>query len=227
MEIITTNNINKILFFIKYGVNKKKMLLIIQNGHITPCLTNYLDEDYVIIKSFDVDVSKIDLAKYSIVIILGGHQSLTKIDQYPYLHSVVSLIRFCIKIEKPIFAICLGAQLVAYALGCEIRSSQKLNIGYDINILEHNNIFRSHVDYIVPNEDNKLVVHNIIENMPYLYYYDKFIIGIQCHPDLTPQCVIKYSDHLPSIEYATKNHQSLDNTNQSIICKILNILRKK
>ncbi len=35
------------------------------------------------------------------------------------------------RIKQPIIGICLGAQLVAYTLGCEIIHSNKLNVGFN------------------------------------------------------------------------------------------------
>ena len=201
------------------------MFLIIQNGYIVPCLPKYLDETYIIIKSYELDVSNIDLDGYTIVIILGGHQSLTTINKYPYLNGVINLIKKCIQLKKPIFAICLGAQLVAYTLGCQIKSSDKVNVGYNINILDQSNIFRYHIDYIVPND--KIVVKTAVDNMPYLYLYQDYIVGIQCHPDLTPECVIKYSNHDSSIKYALSNKETIDKANYMVINKIINFLIKR
>lgn len=199
------------------------MLLIIQNGYLTPSLPKYLKTKHVIIKSYECNVSELDLDLYDIVIILGGHQSITKIDYYPYLHNVLKLIKHCLNISKPIFAICLGAQLLAYSLGCTIRPDSKINIGYDIDILGYKNIFRYHVDYIIPND--KLIVETKIDDIPYLFYHKKSV-GIQCHPDISPECVIKYSNHSASIDYAKKYSDLIDNTNMIIIDKILETLKK-
>ncbi|AVL94602.1 putative glutamineamido transferase-like protein [Moumouvirus australiensis] len=199
------------------------MLLIIQNGYITPYIYRYLDEEYEIIKSFDTDVSKINIDKYSIIIILGGYQSVVNIEKYTYLSNVVELIKKCLVINKPIFGICLGFQLIAYALGCEIKSSGKLNVGYNTTILGYNNIFRCHIDYIVPN--NKIKILEYFDDMPYLYHHENKAYGIQCHPDIAPECVRKYSNHPESHDYALKNKDSINKNNAAIIKYILNLLR--
>ena len=201
------------------------MLLIIQNGYITPFISRYLDEPYEIIKSFETNVSEIDINKYSTIIILGGNQSVTNINNYIYLLNVVKLIQKCFVIEKPLVGICLGCQLIAYTLGCEIKSSGKLNIGYDANILGLNNIFRCHIDFIIPN--NKISVLEYFDNMPYLYKYEKFVYGIQCHPDIAPECVQKYSNHAISNDYAKQNHEQINKTNTTILRIVLNQLRNR
>jgi GMP synthase-like glutamine amidotransferase len=200
------------------------MLLIIQNGYITPCISRYLDEKYEIVKSYDTDVSKLILDNYSIVIILGGHQSVRDITVHPYLFNVIKLIKQCLAMKKPLFGICLGSQLVAHTLGCEIKSSSKLNVGYDAMILGYCNIFRCHVDYIVPN--STIIVLEYCDSMPYLYKYDEHIYGIQCHADMSPECVQKYSKHAPSNEYAKKYRDYINKNNAAVIKEILDKLRK-
>ncbi|BCS82905.1 putative glutamine amidotransferase-like protein [Cotonvirus japonicus] len=199
------------------------MLLIIQNGYITPYIYRYLDEDYKIIKSYDVDVSKINLNDYSVVIILGGYQSVVDIDKYSYLINVTELIKKCLTDKKPLFGICLGFQLIAYTLGCEIKSSGKLNVGYDTKILGYENIFRCHIDYIIPN--NKITILEYFDDMPYLYRHENHVYGIQCHPDIAPECVKKYSDNIESYNYAQANKDTINKNNAAIIKYILNLLR--
>lgn len=199
------------------------MLLIIQNGYITPYIYRYLDDDYEIVKSFDTDVSKIDMDKYSIVIILGGYQSVVDIEKYTYLLNVIELIKKCLHLKKPIFGICLGFQLIAYALGCEIKSSGKLNVGYDTSILGYDNIFRCHIDYIVPND--KIIVMEYFDGMPYLYKYQNKAYAIQCHPDIAPECVRKYSNDIESHKYALHNKDTINKNNSAIIKHILDLLR--
>jgi GMP synthase-like glutamine amidotransferase len=198
------------------------MLLIIQNGYITPFLSRYLDEDYQIVKSYEANLLEIDLDKYSIVVILGGNQSATKLEKYPALQNVVKLVKRCLDVKKPMLGICLGCQLVAYALGSEIKSCAKLNIGYDTSILGYNHIFRCHIDYIIPSAN--ITVLEYFEEMPYFYQYENYVYGIQCHPDIAPECVKKYSNHAISNEYAAKYSNEINTNNTAIIKNVLNRL---
>ena len=196
------------------------MLLIIQNGYITPYLSRYMGhEKYEVIRSFENDTSKINIDKYSLIIILGGNHSVKKINQYPHLENLVKLINTCIGLSKPMLGICLGAQLIAYALGCQIESMDKYRIGYNAEILGHKNVFRSHIDYIVPND--QITVLEYFESMPYLYTHKDFIFGIQCHPDIAPECVQKYSNDAASHYYAKQNRDKINETNADIMKHLL------
>lgn len=201
------------------------MLLVVQNGYVTPNITRYLDEEYEIIKSFETDLSTIDIDKYSIIIILGGNQSVTRIDTHPPLLKLVEMIKKCFKIKKPLLGICLGCQLIAHALGCQIKTSLKLYIGYDTNIMGHQDIFRCHIDYVVPN--NSITVLEYFDRMPYLYKHDDITYGIQCHPDITPECIKKYINHAEFLKYANENKDVINKKNQEIIINLLNKIRDK
>lgn len=201
------------------------MILIIQNGNYTPSISRYLDDEHKIIKSFEMDVNEIDLDDYSLTIILGGCQSVTEINSFPYLLNVMSFIKTCIDTNKPLIGICLGSQLIAHVLGCTIKSSNKLNIGYDIKILGVSNVFRCHIDYIVPNDYISVIEY--FDSMPYFYKHKDHVYGIQCHPDITPESVISISNHPESILYAKNNKEMIDKNNKKIITHIIEKINNK
>lgn len=197
------------------------MILIIQNGIVDTGISKYLDKKFEIIKSSDT--IEIDLAAYSLIIILGGQQHLTEINIDKNLLKVCDLIRKCIEINKPVLGICLGCQLIAYTLGCKIKTSNKLNVGYDTKILGFNNIFRCHYDHIEPNE--KITILDTFDDMVYVFKY-KQLLGIQCHPDIPPEYIHKYYNDLNYINYAKENTNIIDKNNKDLLHYLLNNLKK-
>ncbi len=66
----------------------------------------------------------------SLVLILGGQQAVYEQQQYPYLAAEIRLIQSCLARAQPILGICLGAQLIAAALGAEVVPGATREIGW-------------------------------------------------------------------------------------------------
>jgi GMP synthase-like glutamine amidotransferase len=201
------------------------MILVIQNGYCGSFVHKYLKEDINVIKSFAMNINDMDnLEKYNMVIILGGPQSVTKISSNPNLQLVVKLIHKCCYQNIPLLGICLGAQLIAHAFGCEIKSLDSTKCGYH-SIMQFENIFRYHMDYIIPNDRIKVISY--FESMPYVFKVEGHkIMGIQCHPDIPPECIPKFSVGTDVEEFAKTNEKSINSNNQEfvdfIISEIIN-----
>ncbi len=75
-----------------------------------------------------VRVPKID--NYDGLILLGGSQNIGEEDKYPYLNTEKKLILKAIELDKPVLGICLGAQLIASALGARVSRMKKEEIGW-------------------------------------------------------------------------------------------------
>ena len=55
------------------------------------------------------------------VVSLGGEQSVRDVEAHDYLRAEVALLREAVEREVPVLGICLGGQLLAHALGGEVR----------------------------------------------------------------------------------------------------------
>jgi len=77
------------------------------------------------------------LDKYAALIILGGPMNADQIDSYPNLQTEVEVIREAIDRDMSVLGICLGAQLLAKALGGSVRPNPDREIGwYDVALTE-------------------------------------------------------------------------------------------
>ncbi|GAA5315500.1 MAG: hypothetical protein AseanaTS_07050 [Candidatus Pelagadaptatus aseana] len=61
------------------------------------------------------DLANIPVA--SGLVILGGAQGAYEVESYPYLAAEMELVRLYAEQDKPVIGICLGAQIIAEALG--------------------------------------------------------------------------------------------------------------
>jgi len=59
---------------------------------------------------------------YAGAVVMGGAQNVTELSELPYLQREVEWIRDCIDADVPVIGICLGAQLVAHALGGSVEA---------------------------------------------------------------------------------------------------------
>jgi len=196
------------------------MILVIKNGYIQTFIGEYLDDNIEIVNSYEKDVMTLDLGKYSVIIILGGHQSVCNNRHISdELRNVMQLIEQCIMIQKPVIGICLGCHMIGRVLGCEIRTSGKLNLDYDTKILDYECILRCHSDYVVPND--KITVLSYFDSMPYLIKYNN-IYGIQCHPDIPPEKVHIFLNQTDILNFTKEHTDIINHNNRKLLSFILN-----
>jgi len=69
-----------------------------------------------------------DVAQPDALIFMGGPMSAN--DDLPFIHREIELIRDAIARRQPVLGICLGAQLIAKALGCAVYPNAVKEIGW-------------------------------------------------------------------------------------------------
>lgn len=79
---------------------------------------------------FFEDASLPRLAAIDGLIVLGGPMSVNEGDAHPWLEAETRYIAEAIGLGKPVLGICLGAQLIAKALGAAVYANGKREIGW-------------------------------------------------------------------------------------------------
>ena len=146
---------------------------------------------------WDVDYNNIQPNDYCALVILGGAQGVYEIDKYPYLQDEINLTNAFIAADKPVIGLCLGAQIIATALGGEVLQNKQKEIGwFDINLSEgamyddlmmmHPQITKAyhfHGDYFrLPPECVSLAKSELTECQ--LFRYRNNVYGFQFHAEV-------------------------------------------
>ena len=98
-------------------------------GILAPVLA---DRGYSV-RYLEAGVDAIDaatLANADLVVILGGPIGVYETGRYPFLEQELRAIAQRLRQDKPTLGICLGAQLMAAALGADVVSTGRAEIGY-------------------------------------------------------------------------------------------------
>ncbi len=91
---------------------------LLQHGYTITC-TRLFDSEPL------PDIDDVDF-----LIVMGGPMSVNDEDDYPWLATEKTFISRFIKSEKPVLGICLGAQLIAVAMGAEVFANSEKEIGW-------------------------------------------------------------------------------------------------
>lgn len=74
--------------------------------------------------------ANVDVSRYDGLIVLGGPMGVYESDQHPHLRREIVLVKQAIAEGKPVLGICLGAQLIAHALGARVAPLPTKEIGW-------------------------------------------------------------------------------------------------
>ncbi len=113
-----------------------KVVQIIQNNpHEGPGLLAEIAEargwEIDLIQAWDgAPVPRQPAAAASLVVILGGQQAVYERENFPYLEDEIKLAARCMEMRLPLVGICLGAQLIAAALGAPVTAGCQREIGW-------------------------------------------------------------------------------------------------
>jgi GMP synthase (glutamine-hydrolysing) len=82
------------------------------------------------VRVFDGQPVPADMKGAGGLIVMGGPESVYQLDRYPYLRAEIALIENALKAGRPVLGVCLGSQLLAAALGANVRRAAHKEIGW-------------------------------------------------------------------------------------------------
>ncbi len=182
-----------------------------------------------------------DVTTMDFLVIMGGPQSPTEIDKYPYLRDEITLAKQAVEQNKAVLGVCLGAQIIGESLGATTERSPNKEIGvFSIHLTkdgEADAIFKMfpksfdvmhwHNDMPGLSQGAKLLAYS--EGCPrQVVKYSDRVYGLQCHMEMTTELIKGMVEHcakdLKPGQYVQGGEKLLENSMVDINQKMISIL---
>lgn len=155
---------------------------------------------YRSLHAWDERVEDVDARDFAAIIPMGGNAHAWDEDDIPLLRAERLLLRNAVNQGVPVFGICLGAQLLARALGGEVRAAAEPEIGWvdiaptdeaaDDPIFRHltnpTGVYEWHHDVFELPAGAKLLARSALAPNQAFRVEGAEAWGIQFHPEATP-----------------------------------------
>ena len=164
------------------------------------------------------------LEGYDGLVILGGPMNVDEGDRHPHLNHEPVMIEEAIKRDIPVLGICLGAQLIAKALGAPVTKNRVKEIGwYDVqptnegkrdplvgNFRATEKIFQWHGDtFAIPSGCHHLATAETCAHQA--FRYGKKVYGFQFHLEVDERLIHRWLEvpiNKGDLEEMKKNPQT-------------------
>ena len=190
-----------------------------------------------------------DPSGFDALILMGGPMGVYETDRYPFLLREMDLIRSFYRMDKPVLGICLGAQLIAQALGGKVYRGDRKEIGwYRIYLTGEGRrdplfeampdvpvVFQWHGDtFELPDDGVRLAYSYIYPNQA--FRVGDRVYGLQFHLEVTEEMVCswiaEYRDELeregirtaPILEGTERYIHSLNGYAEGFIRRFLRLI---
>jgi GMP synthase (glutamine-hydrolysing) len=152
-----------------------------------------------------VHLPKLD--DFTHIVILGGPMNVYEEDRYPFLRDEDLFIKEAIQRGKSILGICLGAQLMAKALGAKVFKASMKEIGwYDVSLTEIGSqdslfsnlpktfpIFQWHEDtFEIPKAGKLIATSSPVPHQA--FRYGEKVYGLQFHLEVTEEMIQEWME---------------------------------
>jgi GMP synthase-like glutamine amidotransferase len=188
-----------------------------------------------------------DIDEMDMLVVMGGPMSVNDEDEFPWLVLEKQFIREAVQSKKPVLGVCLGAQLIASAMGAMVYKNSVKEIGWfpiqGISSIDGSifsfppsvEVFHWHGEtFDLPSGATHLARSEVCENQA--FQLGKSVIGLQFHLETTPESareiVLNCRDELIPSQYVQTEEQILSAKFENyksinrIMANILSFLQK-
>ncbi|WP_127487050.1 type 1 glutamine amidotransferase [Paenibacillus ehimensis] len=148
------------------------------------------------------------LGDFDMAVVLGGPMGANDERLYPWLSAEKAWIAAAIRQKKPLLGICLGAQLIAEAIGGKVRQNYYREIGwFPVELAEaakHSPLFRGFPDRFVPFHwhgdtfelPDRAVRTASSKGCPnQAFVYEDYVVGLQFHLEMDEAGISRMLKH--------------------------------
>ncbi len=144
------------------------------------------------------NLDHIDALRPDLLLIMGGPVGVYQKDYYPFIQAEIEIARKRLQADMPIMGICLGAQIMAAALGKEVRKGEHgKELGWkNLDLTEagknsvakhlgkdETKIFQWHGDtFDLPDDSTLLASSEQYKNQ--IFSHGQNAMALQCHPEV-------------------------------------------
>ena len=181
------------------------------------------------------EAGKDDIAKAltyeGLTIILGGPIGVYETEDYPFLQQEIDLLKVRLEKKRPTLGICLGAQLIAHALGAKVYAGPHKEIGWStlqlaavednpLMALAGTRVLHWHGDtFELPAQAELLASSELYPHQA--FRVGKNILGLQFHPEVAADSLEKWLiGHTAELRQAQINIPTLRADNQRFAARL-------
>ncbi len=142
----------------------------------------------------DTGFAAIDFFEPDLLVLLGGPMGVYERDAYPWIDAELAKIAMRIVADRPTIGVCLGAQLIAAALGAEVKPGPVREVGFapisltaagrtsPLAALADVPILHWHGDGFTVPEGATLLAET--DHFPQAFAIADTVLALQCHPEM-------------------------------------------
>ena len=175
------------------------------SGLVEDCLQEERIPYQIINLESGIHLPKLD--DFSAIVVLGGPMNVYEEDRYPFLREEDLFIKEAIQRGKSILGICLGAQLIAKALGAKVLKAPVKEIGwYDVSLTRIGSIdpffsqlpkkfsvFQWHGDtFEIPHSAILIATSSLVPHQAFRYGDNAY--GLQFHLEVTQEMIREWME---------------------------------
>lgn len=161
-----------------------------------------------------------DLSAFEILIICGGSMNVDQDSQYSWMAEEKKLIHDSINANKCVIGLCLGAQMIATALGAQVQRHSTTEVGWhEVGFKENSSfklgpslkVFQWHsYTFALPKGALLIATNQACLNQG--FSFNDNVLAFQFHPESSEEWIIECANdpELPSGEYCQSKEEILE-----------------